>query len=210
MTTFTLETKPATIKIGRFFALGLVALAMAACTGTETPTAESPESAQALAAAEKADGPQHGRGKPGMKHGMMDPARMIERLDANKDGKLAVSELPERMAGRMGDADADKDGFISADELKAHMKQKMEERAKKHFAKMDTNGDGALTAEEVGEKRWEHMKVADADGDAKVTASELQKAHEEGKLMPPRRHRGPGPGPGPDAHDDDVGGDEEE
>lgn len=43
--------------------------------------------------------------------------RMLEENDANGDGKLAVSELPERMRQFMGNADANKDGFISQEEM---------------------------------------------------------------------------------------------
>src|SRR4051812_8621244 len=45
---------------------------------------------------------------------------MLARFDTNKDGKLQVSELPEKLRERLGSADADKDGVVSADELKAH------------------------------------------------------------------------------------------
>ncbi|MCC6540131.1 MAG: hypothetical protein IT162_21465 [Bryobacterales bacterium] len=44
---------------------------------------------------------------------------ILEENDANKDGKLAVSELPERMREFLGRADTDRDGFLSLDEMKA-------------------------------------------------------------------------------------------
>ena len=42
---------------------------------------------------------------------------LLEENDTNKDGKLAVSELPGRMREFMGNADANKDGFISKEEM---------------------------------------------------------------------------------------------
>ena len=49
------------------------------------------------------------------------PEDMFNRLfaenDKNKDGKLAVSELPDRMREFMATADANKDGFISKEEM---------------------------------------------------------------------------------------------
>jgi len=45
--------------------------------------------------------------------------RLVDRLDQNGDGKLAVSELPEFMQERLKGADANGDGFITADEINA-------------------------------------------------------------------------------------------
>ncbi len=43
--------------------------------------------------------------------------RMIERLDANGDGKLQVDELPERMRGAFRGADTNADGVLSVEEM---------------------------------------------------------------------------------------------
>ena len=43
--------------------------------------------------------------------------RLLEENDANRDGKLAVTELPERMRQYQGNADSNKDGFISKEEM---------------------------------------------------------------------------------------------
>jgi len=59
---------------------------------------------------------------PLMKHGRgpKDPAKMIEHLDANKNGTLELSELPEEKRERLAGADTDKDGALSPAELAAH------------------------------------------------------------------------------------------
>lgn len=44
-------------------------------------------------------------------------AEMFDRLDANGDGKLSESEIPDRMRQFIGEADADGDGSISKAEL---------------------------------------------------------------------------------------------
>jgi len=197
---------PAHRKFGLLLLGSLLAVSMAACSGAET-TSESPESAQAeLSAPAKGAGPRHGKGPRGEhgRHGPKDPAQLIAHFDANKDGKLAVAELPEKMQEHIGAADADKDGFLTAEEIKAGREQQMQERGKKHFARMDKNSDGFLSADEVGEKRWERIKVADADNDARVSAEELKQAHEAGKLAPPQgRHGGEFRHHGPDADDDE-------
>lgn len=138
-------------------------------------------SAEELKAA-KGKGAHGGRWHGGAK----DPAAMMQRLDANGDGKIAVAELPEKMRERMGAADTDKDGFVSKEEMKA----KAEQRGKERFAKKDANGDGALTESEVGEEFWAHMKVADSNGDAQITLAELQEARASGKLHGMRHGHG--------------------
>jgi hypothetical protein len=42
------------------------------------------------------------------------PGSLVERFDANGDGKLCPEELPERMRRRFGRLDADGDGFVTA------------------------------------------------------------------------------------------------
>jgi Ca2+-binding EF-hand superfamily protein len=108
-----------------------------------------------------------------------DPAKMIERLDADNNGTVELAELPPHMRERLAKADADGDLRLTADELNAHHEQ----MKKQHFAAKDTNQDGALSADEVG-KRWTHMSVADADKDGRITQAELDAAHAEGKLRP--------------------------
>jgi Ca2+-binding EF-hand superfamily protein len=139
------------------------------------------------------------------------PERFLQKLDANKDGKVQVSELPERMQKWLGKADTNADGVISADEMKAHGEAKRAE----HFAKRDKNSDGAIDATEAGE-HWEHLKVADADGNGSVTRAEMDKAAADGKLRPmghrkdhgsrgPRGegadHQRPSPRPSPEAQE---------
>ena len=85
-----------------------------------------------------------GRGKGGQKGGpegrqgrggpQMDPAKLIERLDANKDGMISVDEAPERMKKSFDRLDADSSGTITADELKNGM-EKMRQRGGKGKAK---------------------------------------------------------------------------
>jgi hypothetical protein len=65
----------------------------------------------------------HG-GHGGRGHGPMDPARFTQRFDTNGNGVVEVSELPPRMAERLGAADTNHDGAISADELRAHWEQR--------------------------------------------------------------------------------------
>ena len=115
----------------------------------------------------------------------------MQRFDANKDGKLQVTELPARMQQRLAGADANKDGVLAVDEIKAFREAKM----KAHFATMDKNSDGGVDATEAG-ARWTHLQVADANKDGKVTLPEIEAARAAGLMHHEggRGHRGQGRG----------------
>lgn len=127
----------------------------------------------------------HGGGRG---HGPMDPARFLQFMDRNRDGRVEVSELPPRAQARLGTADTNHDGVISQSEFTVHVEAERVAR----FARMDHNADGAVTADEVG-PRWEHLQAADADHDGRVSRVELQQARVSGAL---RGGRGRGPGRG--------------
>lgn len=59
-------------------------------------------------------------GEHGRHHGPPSAKGLLERFDADKDGKLAVSELPERMRERVQTADKNADGLLEEAELTTH------------------------------------------------------------------------------------------
>ena len=83
-------------------------------------------------------------------HGM-DPvkkAEVLNKYDANKDGKLDDTERAalraDRKAQRIAQFDTNKDGTLSESEKKAMFDAKAAEQ----FKALDTNGDGKLTLDE--------------------------------------------------------------
>ncbi len=144
--------------------------------------------------------------------GHRDPAQLVQKFDANKNGKLEMGEIPEKMRNHVQAADTNKDGAITVDELKAYGAAKKQEflakydtnkdgklddgekkvahaaKAKEHFARMDKDNNGALTQAEVGDKKWSRLSVADADKNGSVTQAEIEQAHAAGKLG--HGHRG--------------------
>ena len=163
------------MNISRFnrITLGSTLLAALVTVGAASSTAFAQNTPAPGPGACQGHGGHGGRGG----HGPMDPARFTERMDRNVDGRVEVSELPPRVAERLGAADANRDGVLSVPEITAHMEAQRAAR----FARMDSNSDGAVTANEVG-PRWEHLQVADADHNGRVSAAELQQARASGAL----------------------------
>jgi len=102
----------------------------------------------------------------------------MARLDKNHDGKLEVTELPERARHRWAKADTNGDGVIAANEIKRSMRAQADQR----FAQADKNGDAKLTESEAGAERWKFLSKADANGDQAVTKEELEQAHQQHKM----------------------------
>jgi len=189
----------------------LSSFGLIACGGSEVEPADQSQQAglaqpPAPAASNEATRPDapDARAAHDRHRGPPSPDKLIERFDANKDGQLESSELPERMKDHLKDIDTNGDGNVSKDELvarfeamRAEHRARFEERAKARFAEKDANHDGVLDASEVGSEHWARLSVADANGDQKLTPEELKAAFESGKLRPMRGHHHFGEG-----HDD--------
>lgn len=78
--------------------------------------AGAPPSAAMSGAA--AGGPRAGEG-PGGGRAAMDPAAMLTRMDADRDGLLQKAEVPEQMQGFFDQLDANRDGSLDSTELAA-------------------------------------------------------------------------------------------
>jgi Ca2+-binding EF-hand superfamily protein len=143
--------------------------------------------------------------------GHRDPAALVKHFDRNGDGKLQLTELPDRMKARLAPADTNGDGVLTAEELTArHEAQKAARKAamdtdhdgqvsqterdafrtekqKEHFAKMDKDGDGQISQAEAG-RFWSRLSVADTDASGTVTYAEMSQAIATGTLQPMHHH----------------------
>jgi len=133
-----------------------------------------------------------GRGAPGGEgrnaDGML--ARMLA-MDANKDGKLEKSELPERLQSMLARADKNEDGVLDRDEILAAARERsggpggfgggrpepggfdfpgqMLERA-------DANKDGKLSGDEIPPFMRERLEQVDTNKDGALDKAELEAA----------------------------------
>ncbi|MFK7738687.1 MAG: hypothetical protein AB8H80_00080 [Planctomycetota bacterium] len=143
--------------------------------------------------------------------GGRDPASMLSRFDANKDGKLTKDEVQnERMWRRLATADKNGDGTINQEELEAMPQrgrgrgrgrnggrgrgQESGEAAWKFLSgKYDADKDGKLTKEEYGRDEATFARL-DRDGDGVVTAADWQVEAPRGRRGGRRGARGRGAG----------------
>ncbi len=123
----------------------------------------------ALGTVALADPGGHGRGK-------------LERLDANKDGKVTLAEMKSEASQRFAQLDADKNGRVVKEELEKHHEQMRAQWAQKHAEKRAAAG-GDAKAEKDGDchgrkgagkgMAGHFFSKMDGNGDGAVDAKEF-------------------------------------
>lgn len=129
--------------------------------------------------------------------------KTLMAFDANGDGKLRKSELPERMQGIFERSDANRDGVLTADEIRVMARaqaqaqpaaggrgrggpQGMMMRMDPIFAALDTNRDNAIAADEI-DNAPAALRTLDKNHDGKLTEDEVRPNFGPGRGFNPRR-----------------------
>ena len=99
---------------------------------------------------------------------------MFDRLDANNDDRITLSEVTPFAEKRFSRFDADGDGTVSAAEIDTHLKKHMERRRARILDRFDTDGDGTITKAEFSAQAEQMFERVDADKDGAVTRAEAK------------------------------------
>jgi EF hand len=100
--------------------------------------------------------------------------RGFDRIDANKDGKIALAEFAPVVERRMSRLDSDNDKVVTAAELDARFAAAIEKRRNRILGLMDANRDGRITESELDNLLQAMFNSADMDRDGGLTLVELQ------------------------------------
>jgi len=149
-----------------------------------------------------AGGPGGPDGMPGMR--MMATA-MMDRYDANKDGKISQDEIDQNRTAWLAEFDINKDGTLSLEEFQALWLKARHEMMVREFQMFDKDGNGQVTLEEYKAPLSHLVANLDRNKDGTLSPDDRPMG-----MHGPGKHRpmgGPGgPGPGPDDGPEDDGG----
>lgn len=110
---------------------------------------------------------KHGRRHGG--HGMRAGRYMMERYDANKDGKLTQDEINSNREAWLKEFDANNDGKLSLDEFKQLYLKARAERIVREFQQFDRDGDAGVTLEEYQRPLADIVERMDRNGDGALS-----------------------------------------
>ena len=110
-------------------------------------------------------GEGHGKGRDGRMywHGM------IERYDANKDGKITQDEINNNRQSWYAEFDLDKDGKLTLVEFEKLWLKARQRMMVREFQYFDANGDGGLTILEYKEPMEDLVAERDRNGDGALS-----------------------------------------
>lgn len=106
---------------------------------------------------------------------------LMERFDADKDGKLTQEELDQARTDLLNKHDIDKDGKLSLDEYKALWLEVMQRRVVRSFQHTDVDGDAAVTIDEFKEPFSKAVERMDRNDDGTLNKEDRrrQKMHRD-------------------------------
>lgn len=104
---------------------------------------------------------------------------MIERIDANSDGKITMAEITAHRDQLHAEYDQDGNKAISLSEFEGIWLSMMRPMMVDKFQMMDADGDGQITNAEVDKKVSRMMRWMDKDEDGAVSMKEMSRGHKK-------------------------------
>jgi Ca2+-binding EF-hand superfamily protein len=155
---------------------------------------------------ERREGPDGGSGDA-----VEETVKTLMAFDANGDGKLQKSEVPERMQGIFERGDTNKDGVLTVEEIRVMARAQAQSqravggrgegereggrgrggpegmmRMDPIFAALDTNHDNMISADEI-DNAPSALRTLDKNHDGKLTEDEVRPNFGPGRGFPPQR-----------------------
>jgi Ca2+-binding EF-hand superfamily protein len=108
-------------------------------------------------------------------HNMMKD--MMERYDANKDGKISQAEIDQNRAQRLGEFDADKSAALSLEEFSQLWLKAQHRRMVREFQEFDVDGNAQVTLDEYSEPMASMVERMDVNGDGAMSGDDRVSPH---------------------------------
>jgi hypothetical protein len=123
-----------------------------------------------------------GQGMMGRGHGMMGQ-QMMERYDANKDGKVTQAEIDQNRQQWLAEFDADKNGTLSLEEFRQLWLKGRNQMMVREFQFFDKDGNAQVTIEEYQAPMSAMVAQRDTNNDGALSPDDQRMQ---------RQHRGDG------------------
>jgi hypothetical protein len=107
--------------------------------------------------------------------------QMMERYDANKDGKISQEEIDTNRTEWLQRFDTEKDGGLSLKEFEALWLEAHRGRMVREFQFFDRDGDGKVTLEEYKRPLTDLVRNHDRNGDGFLSRDDRQMGHRRGQ-----------------------------
>jgi len=100
--------------------------------------------------------------------------RSFDRVDADKDGKIELTEFTPLAGRRLARLDANSDKVVTAEEIDAKLQEGLRKRRDRIMAIMDADRDGKITESELDNIVRAMFNGADTDKDGGVSMAEVK------------------------------------
>jgi Ca2+-binding EF-hand superfamily protein len=101
--------------------------------------------------------------------------RSFDKLDADHNGTLTVSEFQPKAERRFMRLDSNKDGQVSTAEIDAELQKALVKRRNRILEGLDSDGNGSVSKEELDSYIKALIQGADANSDGGVSLDEARK-----------------------------------
>ena len=105
----------------------------------------------------------------------LDPMEMLEKSDANRDGRISRAEFIEARRDRFKRMDRNGDGYFSDDDLPRMVRKRAGEKLDRAVDALDANRDGRLSRAEFVDGPTRLFDLGDRDRNGLIDRAEMDR-----------------------------------